>query len=402
MWMLEELYGLLNLGKIKANVPISPGGFIFRNFSESMSATSCSDSPELGPCRDETTAHILKFAAIAAILVSGILGITIPLLSKNWGYFKTNSNLFFTTKAFGAGVILATGFVHMLPEATEALTNTCLPETPWAKFPFSGFIAMMAALTTLLVDFISTQYYESKQMNQSQDVGTDDLAESDSESLIVPLVVNDQNEVFREETGGGIHIVGMHAHAAHHSHGHKEAAEHSEGHSHGFSDDDEDEGGVRHVVVSQVLELGILSHSILIGLSLGVSQSPCTIRPLLGALSFHQFFEGFALGGCISQAKLGTLHSTTMACFFAITTPLGIGIGMIICSFYDPNSPRALVIEGVLDAISAGILVYMALVDLIAADFMSKKMRCNGRLQVVSYIALFLGAGLMALLAVWS
>lgn len=51
----------------------------------------------------------------------------------------------------------------------------------------------------------------------------------------------------------------------------------------------------------KILELGILSHSVIIGLSLGVSQSPCTIRPLVVALSFHQFFEGFALGGCIAQ-----------------------------------------------------------------------------------------------------
>ncbi|KAG4962612.1 hypothetical protein JHK86_039480 [Glycine max] len=33
----------------------------------------------------------------------------------------------------------------------------------------------------------------------------------------------------------------------------------------------------------------------IIGLSLGVSQSPCTMKPLIVALSFHQFFEGFAL-----------------------------------------------------------------------------------------------------------
>ncbi|MFS7968427.1 putative zinc/iron permease [Helianthus anomalus] len=89
------------------------------------------------------------------------------------------------------------------------------------------------------------------------------------------------------------------------------------------SGDDEDESGIRHVVVSQVLEIGIISHSIITGLLLGVSQSPCTIRPLLGALSFHQFFEGFALGGCISQAKFGNLHSTVMACFFVVTAPLG-------------------------------------------------------------------------------
>ena len=91
-----------------------------------------------------------------------------------------------------------------------------------------------------------------------------------------------------------------------------------------------------------------------------------------------------------------------MACFFAITAPVGVGIGTGISKFYNANSPRALIIEGILDSISAGILVYMALVDLIAADFLSKRMRCNVRLQVVSYIALFLGAGLMAALAAWA
>ncbi|XP_076958873.1 zinc transporter 4, chloroplastic-like [Bidens hawaiensis] len=375
-----------------------------------MSATNCTNSPKFEPCRDEKAALILKFIAIGTILVAGILGVTIPLVSKKRGFFKTDSNLFFSTKAFGAGVILATGFVHMLPDANEALTNPCLPENPWDHYPFSGLIAMMAALTTLLVDFISTQYYESKQMKQAVQDERGDLY---SESVIVPLVENENHDqVFGEEDGGGIHIVGIRAHAAHHGHDNnhntdKEATTGSEARSHthsrgGTDDHDDDEARVRHVVVSQVLELGILSHSILIGLSLGVSQSPCTIRPLLGALSFHQLFEGFALGGCISQAKLGALHSTIMACFFAVTTPLGVGIGAVICSFYNPNSPRGLVIEGVLDAVSAGILIYMALVDLIAADFMSKKMKCNVRLQVMSYVALFLGAGLMSLLAVWA
>lgn len=152
----------------------------------------------------------------------------------------------------------------------------------------------------------------------------------------------------------------------------------------------------------QILELGIVSHSVIIGLSLGVSESPCTIRPLIAALSFHQFFEGFALGGCISQAQFKTTSAVVMACFFALTTPAGIGVGTTIASFYNPNSPRALVTEGILDCLSAGILVYMALVDLIAADFLSKRMSCNFRLQVVSYAMLFLGAGLMAMLAIWA
>ncbi|KHN32210.1 Zinc transporter 4, chloroplastic [Glycine soja] len=151
-----------------------------------------------------------------------------------------------------------------------------------------------------------------------------------------------------------------------------------------------------------VLELGIVSHSVIIGLSLGVSQSPCTIRPLIAALSFHQFFEGFALGGCISQAQFKASSATIMACFFALTTPLGVGIGMAISSGYNPYSPGALIAEGILDSLSSGILVYMALVDLIAADFLSKRMSCNFRLQILSYCMLFLGAGLMSSLAIWA
>ncbi|XP_022750092.1 zinc transporter 4, chloroplastic-like isoform X2 [Durio zibethinus] len=382
-----------------------------------MSNTSCQSS-ELEICRDEAAALKLKFIAIASILLAGVAGIAIPLIGRQRKFLRTDGSLFVAAKAFAAGVILATGFVHMLSAGTDALTDPCLPKYPWSKFPFSGFFAMIASLITLLVDFVGTQYYEKKQglaRGKTEEQGRVESLEADSESAIVPVVEGkDWNgKVFGEEEGGGMHIVGMHAHAAHHRHSHPHGQdgcdgllrsrghEHDHGHEHGFGGGDAD-NGVRHVVVSQILELGIVSHSVIIGLSLGVSQSPCTIRPLIAALSFHQFFEGFALGGCISQAQFKTLSATIMACFFAITTPAGIGIGTAVASFYNPNSPAALVIEGILDSLSAGILVYMALVDLIAADFLSKRMSCNFRLQVASYFMLFLGAGLMASLAIWA
>jgi zinc transporter 1/2/3 len=51
----------------------------------------------------------------------------------------------------------------------------------------------------------------------------------------------------------------------------------------------------------KVLELGIIVHSVIIGMSVGASESTSTIRPLVAALTFHQFFEGLGLGGCIVQ-----------------------------------------------------------------------------------------------------
>ncbi|CAH2038317.1 unnamed protein product [Thlaspi arvense] len=364
------------------------------------------DAGESELCRDDSAAFLLKFVAIASILLAGAAGVAIPLIGKNRRFLRTEGNLFVAAKAFAAGVILATGFVHMLAGGTEALTNPCLPDYPWSKFPFPGFFAMVAALVTLLVDFMGTQYYERKQQrNEAASEAAVVEPGREETAVVLPVAgerVND-SKVFGEEDGGGIHIVGIRAHAAHHRHSHSNGHGTCDGHAHGHAHGNHDvENGARHVVVSQILELGIVSHSIIIGLSLGVSQSPCTIRPLIAALSFHQFFEGFALGGCISQAEFRNKSATVMACFFALTTPVGIGVGIAVASSFNSHSPGALVTEGILDSLSAGILVYMALVDLIAADFLSKRMSCNVRLQVVSYVMLFLGAGLMSALAIWA
>lgn len=55
------------------------------------------------------------------------------------------------------------------------------------------------------------------------------------------------------------------------------------------------------------MELGIIVHSVIIGIALGASESPKTIKPLVAALTFHQFFEGMGLGGCIAQVIIFTL-----------------------------------------------------------------------------------------------
>lgn len=102
------------------------------------------------------------------------------------------------------------------------------------------------------------------------------------------------------------------------------------------------------------------------------------------------------------QAGFKNISALFMGLLFAIMTPLGIGIGMGIATTYNENSPTALIVQGVFDSISGGILVYMALVDLIAADFLSKRMRSNRRLQIFAFIALFAGSGAMSLLGIWA
>ena len=69
----------------------------------------------------------------------------------------------------------------------------------------------------------------------------------------------------------------------------------------------------------QVLELGIVVHSVVIGLSLGASNNTCTIKGLVAALCFHQIFEGMSLGGCILQVLQNSMLSILFLNFIYLT-----------------------------------------------------------------------------------
>lgn len=102
-----------------------------------------------------------KIAAIPSVLIAGAIGVLFPLLGKVFPSLRPETFFFFVTKAFAAGVILSTGFMHVLPEAYEMLNSPCLKSEAW-EFPFTGFIAMVAAILTLSVDtFVSSSFYKS-------------------------------------------------------------------------------------------------------------------------------------------------------------------------------------------------------------------------------------------------
>ncbi|XP_031497178.1 zinc transporter 8-like [Nymphaea colorata] len=328
-------------------------------------------SPDDG-CRDKHGALKLKIAALVSILVCSSIGVLLPLAGKFVPALRPERDAFFAVKSFAAGVILATGFIHVLPDAFESLSSSCLSEQPWQDFPFTGFIAMVSAMGTLMIDAFATGYYNSLERSKA-----------------APVEEGDE-----EARSSGVLSKHVHAHG---THGHAEQDCSAGVPALAKSDD-----LIRHRVISQVLELGIVVHSVIIGISLGASESPCTIKPLVAALSFHQFFEGMGLGGCIVQAKFKSKATAIMALFFSLTTPVGIAIGIGISSTYNENSPTALIVEGVFNSASSGILIYMALVDLLAADFMAPRMLNSGKLQVLANVSLLLGAGLMSLLAKWA
>ncbi|BAS94501.1 Os05g0472400, partial [Oryza sativa Japonica Group] len=348
------------------------------------------ESP-VAPLRSRT----LKVIAIFCILVGSSAGCAIPSLGRRFPALRPDTSLFFALKAFAAGVILATAFVHILPVSFDKLGSPCLVDGPWRKYPFTGLVAMLAAVATLLLDTIATGYFLQRAQDSRGAVAAVAACGGDASS--------------------------SHDHERGNAHGVSSAVIASATMPNDAADDCDDAEDraklVRHRVISQVyyiyiyskfvwcsmvFELGIIVHSIIIGISLGASESPSTIRPLVAALTFHQFFEGIGLGGCIVQARFHLKSAVTMAIFFSLTTPVGIMIGIGISSAYNENSPTALIVEGILDAAAAGILNYMALVDLLAEDFMNPRVRKSGRLQLIISILLLVGIALMSLLGIWA
>ena len=126
-----------------------------------------------------------------------------------------------------------------------------------------------------------------------------------------------------------------------------------------------------------ILEFGVIFHSIFVGLTLAVAGEE--FSTLYVVLVFHQTFEGLGIGTRFAAApwpKGRKWPPYLLGIGYSLSTPIAIAVGLGIRSTYAPGSQTSLIVNGVFDSISAGILIYTGLVELMAHEFMfSESMR---------------------------
>ncbi|KAF4565453.1 hypothetical protein EYR36_002024 [Pleurotus pulmonarius] len=205
-----------------------------------------------------------------------------------------------------------------------------------------------------------------------------------------------------------------------HSTAHREDGGH--GHHHhdlAFLDEAQVEGGAlggdaergrpavgrrRQVVGILVLQLGIMIHSLVIGLTLSITPK-ADFTSLVTAIFFHQLFEGLSLGIRIASLpppknkSARSLLAPALSALFAVTTPVGILIGLL--SLGGGQGVHLRLTQGIMSAISAGMLIYAACVEMLAADFVNDPHMHMGvggvRRQAVALGSLLAGVLLMTL-----
>ncbi|KAA6406387.1 MAG: hypothetical protein FRX48_09828 [Lasallia pustulata] len=347
----------------------------------------------------------LHVGALVLILVLSTAACSFPIIVRRFPKIPVPHHILFLSRHFGTGVLIATAFVHLLPTAFVSLTDPCLPYFWNQGYPaMAGLIAMTSVLVVVGVEmFFATSgaghmhsEYETVPQEQSHTrTGNGHIRLSAPPSRPLKqtkLAANGRHcsMALALAEGSSEHLpkptprtstptsppprrrlrpppaqpppsapaplarlrslpLPRHPPLPHASH-------------------------QKLLLQCLLLEAGILFHSVFIGLALSVSTGP-PFLVLLVAISFHQTFEGLALGSRIAAIRAFPRASPKpwlMALAYGTTTPVGQAVGLAVHNLYDPAGRAGLLMVGVMNAVSSGLLLFAGLVELLAEDFLSE------------------------------
>ncbi|KAH7326448.1 Zinc/iron permease [Stachybotrys elegans] len=396
----------------------------------------------------DTAGHV---AALFIILTLSTAACGFPLLSRRTATGRRRKAIIFYCQHAGTGVLIATAFVHLLPTAFQSLNDPCLPPFFNQGYPpLPGVIAMIAAITVVGVESYLTARGAGHSHSHHHGWDDDDAADEYHDEHLHEM------SGLRQRTAGEQGLPVSNAGDAESTSGlvagasplpvSSSPATQNAGTAHGdFDDGDSDlaledaeltlnlghtgnedryaslkpvgvsepstplpmgpEERKRQMLQCMLLEAGILFHSVFIGMAISVATGPAFIVFLV-AIGFHQTFEGLALGSRIAAIQFSSrsIKPWLMVLAYGMTTPIGQAIGLMVHTLYDPQSMSGLLVVGFMNAISAGLLLYAGLVQLLAEDFLTEKSYqvLKGTKRLRAFIAVIAGATLMAVVGAFA
>ena len=269
--------------------------------------------------------YIIPVIAIPVMFVASFLGSATPgLIAKaNPSIEMSKTLLYFAFAGAGAGAVSAVGFIHTFPEGNEsfeaAVEDGVLPEYPWG-----GLVAALGALLSVAMERVTLSFMSSFKRQHHHHHQTSQADENE------PLTASLKR--LHPET----------------------------------SKADENES-LRQVLLEVcILLFGLALHSLFVGITVGVAENDWV---LLVAVVFHQLFEGYALGAAMVKAKITSVGLLSLFdLLYAISTPAGVAVGLVVRVSVGTDSPSYAIIEGVFQTLSAGILIYLGLCHLLVED----------------------------------
>ena len=375
--------------------------------------SSLSISDQTDTCAAENvSSYNLSFHLIGVfiILCTSSVGIGLTMILGSYLHSPFMKSVVHMCKMFGIGIMAATAWIHLLPDAFAQFSNSCL-NSSWQVYgtAYVGLFGLIASFAVQLIEF-TINSFGGLSHGHSHNImpdKTDQLPihihssfstvcseiNSSSPSSSISNLNDDYSNVpspekllFNFSSVPSNDLISIRV---------EQPSE----------IETENDHYVRDPALSVILlECGIIIHSFIIGLTLGTTGDSVYL-PLLIAIVFHQVFEGMALGALISLLKFENPYSKIiMFIMYPTVTPLGNVVGIAVRSYFNKNNSTTILIQGILGSISAGILFYNTYSELIASEInnSSSFRKLSTFEKNLSFFFMYLGAAGMAVLAVWA
>lgn len=328
---------------------------------------------------DEETSdsNLYAYICIPVSFVLSIAGALVPLLTDRiFPRLKfTEWTIFRFLVGLAGGIVVSVALTHSFPDGSEDLDGAVedgkMPDYAWA-----GFFALIGLLATFTIEVLvalylvlSARLYQiyKRRRRQAKDTSSDSSGDVEKEEM----------EEVKDEP-----------------------PTHS-GHAHGKMGDEKTvltatSALTVYIADSLVLLFGLTFHSFFVGVNQGLHGDDVAF---FIAVVAHQFFEGLALGvkNCMVKFPFSLPVIIFFDLIFAISTPVGIGVGLGIKASVGHSSTYE-IISGVSNSLSAGILVWVGSIHLIHEEL--GKSEGSLRALVAVYLGVLLGAAIMACIAI--
>ncbi|KAF1966880.1 Zinc/iron permease [Bimuria novae-zelandiae CBS 107.79] len=410
----------------------------------------------------------IHIAAVFIVFAASISGAGFPVVAKKVKWMKIPPTVFFFCKHFGTGVLIATAFVHLLPTAFQSLNDPSLPAVFTTQYPAMPGVIMMGALFVLFViemwlnsktgghshggstgeEFgggghgqphahaggphgVQNAFNNPIRRVQSYDSQVTMAYPADKKGAWVENTYAGDNFPFSKQDDRELEVksemppwfivfyeqyvrqrdemVAIINRAMPSLPNYDQPPNDVEKQQSYFETDVEEQPvdpDVLKKLSAQItlIEGGILFHSVFVGMTVSLTADGFII--LLVAIVFHQAFEGLGLGSRIAAVPYpkGSWKPWALVIAFGTTAPFGQSLGLAVGNAFDPASPLGLILIGVFNAISSGLLLYAALVDLLAEDFLSEEAQhtLTGSAKKKAFCYVLIGAAGMSIVGAFA
>lgn len=321
---------------------------------------------------------VAKGTAMGVLFLASMTTGTLPFLLAhflNWNTANPSrraSRAISMSLSFGGGVLLATTFLHLLPEVRETIEELQHDgELPATSFPLAELLMCVGFFVIYAVSEVVHGYIRRHNKAVQLKIecalqrcpnGTVPSAPAASTAVSTANLVADGEHAHRhakDVEAGGQHKQNGDRYEADQHHQNAASLHH---HSHLHLPDSRclDDDALASALRGLLIVLALSVHELFEGMALGLESSTGDVWLFFGAIASHKLVLAFCVGIELLVAKTNRWLAVGYIVMFAVVSPIGIGIGMLVS-----QSTGSLITGVVLQAMATGTLVYVVYFEIL-------------------------------------